>query len=371
MAGSARRKKRPSMFEVAKMAGVSHQTVSRVINHSQDVSDATRARVQSAIDALGYRPSNSARTLASHRSRTIGLIAGGIHFFGPSSSIASIESLARRHGFFMNVSMVHEALCTQEEFDELCRTFDEQNVDAFIFLTPTDVMFADACRARLSQPRVLVTSTHGGLSMSQAGRLMDGAERGCTAIVGIDQWGAMAEVARLVARFGHRSTLYFSGPLQWRDASTRLAAWRKATAAYSLDAQIVQCSSWDASEAYARMNHELEHLGSAGATRPTVVVTANDAQALGVARALREHGLSIPGDISLVGFDDMTGMDNMLPPLTTVRPDFEELGTAAMRETLRLLGEGGETAFVTSAHGAGLIPAQVIQRRSLGPVPHF
>ena len=69
--------KRPSMFEVAKLAGVSHQTVSRVINHSPDVSDATREKVQRAIDQLGYRPSNSARALASHRSRTIGLIAGG------------------------------------------------------------------------------------------------------------------------------------------------------------------------------------------------------------------------------------------------------------------------------------------------------
>ena len=79
--------KRPSMFEVAKLAGVSHQTVSRVINHSPDVSDATREKVQRAIDQLGYRPSNSARALASHRSRTIGLIAGGQHFYGPISKI--------------------------------------------------------------------------------------------------------------------------------------------------------------------------------------------------------------------------------------------------------------------------------------------
>ena len=157
--------KRPSMFEVAKLAGVSHQTVSRVINHSPDVSDATRERVQKAIDELGYRPSNSARALASRRSRTIGLIAGGQRFYGPISAISAIESMARSHGLFMSVSMVHEALCTQGDFDDLCRTFDEQNVDAFIFLTPTDVMFSAACRAQISQPRVIVTSTHGGVSV--------------------------------------------------------------------------------------------------------------------------------------------------------------------------------------------------------------
>ena len=110
--------KRPSMFEVAKLAGVSHQTVSRVINHSPDVSDATREKVQRAIDELGYRPSNSARALASHRSRTIGLIAGGQHFYGPISTISAIETMARQHGLFVTVSMVHEALCTQAEFDD-------------------------------------------------------------------------------------------------------------------------------------------------------------------------------------------------------------------------------------------------------------
>ncbi|WEV42769.1 LacI family DNA-binding transcriptional regulator [Bifidobacterium sp. ESL0682] len=359
------------MFEVAKMAGVSHQTVSRVINHSSEVSDATRARVQHAIDVLGYRPSNSARTLASHRSHTIGLIAGGRNFLGPISAISSVEAVARRHGLFLAVSMVHEARCAQKEFEDLCRTFEEQNVDAFIFLTPTDIMLSAACRTNLAEPRVLVTSTHGNLSMSRAGGLMDAAGRDRTAIVGIDQWGAMEEVARLVARFGHRSALYFAGPLQWRDAVTRLLGWRKASAAHLVESREVQCNSWDSSEAYARMNHELESIGSSGARKPTVIVTANDAQAVGVTRALHEHGLRIPQDISVVGFDDMTGVNDMWPPLTTVRPDYESLGTASMREVLRLLGEGSETTFVANAHGAGLIPAELIQRHSLGPVPRM
>ena len=358
------------MFEVAKLAGVSHQTVSRVINNSPDVSDTTRARVQEAIKQLGYRPSNSARALASRRSRTIGLIAGGLKFFGPISAITSIESMARDHGLFMSVMMVHEALCTQAEFDDLVDTFNEQNVDAFIFLTPTDVMLDVACRSRVTQPRVIVTSTHGGISMREARSLLPAGDLERTAFVGIDQWGAMADVMRLVKSAGHRRVLYLAGPHDWRDAATRLAAWETLSAAESIQTQVMRCGTWESGEAYAKMNRLIDTAGVTGAPLPTVVVAANDAQAVGVARALQEHGLRIPQDVSLVGFDDMTAMDNMFPPLTTVRPDFEGLGTAAMREVLRLLGEGQGAALPNSQHGVGLVPAAMRDRISLGPVPH-
>ncbi len=361
--------RRPSMFEVAKMAGVSHQTVSRVINDSPDVSPTTRERVREAIRTLDYHPSNSARALASRRSHTIGLIAGGLRLFGPISTITAIEGVARAHSLFMSVSLLSEPDFTPSEFRAMCDSFDEQNVDAFLFLTPTDEMFAAACRVAVSRPRVIVTSTHGGLSMSAAGRMMHVENRRRTALVGIDQWGAMADVMALIGRYGHRSALYLAGPSNWRDAATRMVAWRKLAAEHSVASRVVQCSSWDASEAYARMNHVLDRFGYSGSTKPTVVVTANDAQAVGVIRALHEHRIRIPQDISVVGFDDISGADELYPPLTTVRPRFHELGTAAMREALRLLGEGEETVYAASAHGVGLIPAELVQRASLGPVP--
>ena len=172
------------------MAGVSHQTVSRVINHSPDVSDATREKVQKAIDALGYRPSNSARALASHRSRTIGLVAGGQRFYGPISAISSIEAMARQHGLFMSVSMVHEALCSQTEFDELCSTFDEMNVDAFIFLTPTGCyVFPPPAvrRSRTARHRHLHARQHqraGWFALDETGRPSPSIRSGSGPMVG-------------------------------------------------------------------------------------------------------------------------------------------------------------------------------------------
>lgn len=361
------RSKRPSMFEVAKLAGVSHQTVSRVINHSPDVSETTRAKVQAAIDQLGYRPSNSARALASRRSRTIGLIAGGLRFFGPISAISSIESMARAHGLFMSVMLVHEASCSQKDFEELCDTFDEQDVDAFIFLAPTDAMFSAACHAQVRQPRVFVTSTHGAVDIRTGLGVIRQPDRRHVALVGIDQWGAMTDVMRLAVTYGHRRTLYFAGPQEWRDAGTRLAAWRHLCTERGVECVVERCKSWDSTEAYTRMNHIIDDYGQRGAALPTLVVTANDSQAVGVARALHEHQLRIPQDVSLVGFDDMPAMDNMYPPLTTVRPDFEQLGVAAMKQVLHLLGEGPEPTFTAAAHGVGLLPAKVIRRNSLGP----
>ncbi|MCI1636312.1 LacI family DNA-binding transcriptional regulator [Bifidobacterium sp.] len=359
--------KRPSIFEVAKLAGVSHQTVSRVINHSPDVSVFTRTKVQSAIDKLGYRPSNSARALASHRSRTIGLIAGGVSFFGPISTIAAIESTARAHGLFLSIAMVDEARCTRKDFEDVCGTLIAQNVEAFIFITPTDIMFEAACNAKIPQPRVLVTSTHGaGVRSNSALRKLSGKN---AAIVGVDQWYAMHEVATLLHRLGHRSAWYLAGPSEWRDASTRLAAWKQSCTEFSIDSKTIVTQSWDASEAYARINHLLEDSGERGASLPTVIVTANDNQAIGVTRALHEHGIRIPTDMSLVGFDDIPAADSLYPPLTTVQPHFEQLGRTATQEVLALLGEISGPATPRMRHGIGLIPATVVQRNSLAPAP--
>jgi DNA-binding LacI/PurR family transcriptional regulator len=263
--------------------------------------------------------------------------------------------------------MVDEATCTRKDFENVCETLIAQNVEALIFITPTETMFDAACNAQVSQPKVLVTSTHG--SRTRGDGELRKLSRKQAAIVGIDQWHAMHEVATLLRRLGHRSAWYLAGPTEWRDAATRLMAWERSCAELSIDSQVIASRSWDAAEAYARINHLLEECGESGGVLPTVIVTANDNQAIGVTRALHEHGIRIPQHISVVGFDDIPAADSLYPPLTTVQPHFAQLGRAAMQEVLALLGEIPRLSPVRMQHGIDLIPATVIQRSSLASAP--
>lgn len=354
----------PSIFDVAEQAGVSHQTVSRVINHSSQVSHATRFKVQAVIDRLGYHPSNSARSLASHRSRTIGIIASGMTDSGFVSFITAIESVVREYDMFISVVMIDENSYNQIDIVHVCESLLHQNVDAFIFMAPTDTVFDAACRAHISKPRVIVGSTHGAIKATDV--IIAGSDGAKTAFTGIDQWGAVQEVARLLVSRGHRTALYVAGPSQWRDARTRLDSWQVAARRNRIRTAVVRSSTWEARESYGLMNHLIDDRGMNGRALPSVVVTANDSQAIGVARALHEHGLRIPQDISLVGFDDIPTADNMFPPLTTVRPRYADLGILTVRRVLSFLGEAKPVEFSINQHGVGLVGADVVVRSSLG-----
>ncbi len=470
------------------------------------------------------------------------MIAGGQRFSGPVTALSSIEATARAHTRFVSVAMVHEAECTHSEFDDLCGRFMQQGVDAFIFLTPTDEMFQVACRAKVTQPCVIITSTHGGVSVGEGRFMQQGVDAfifltptdemfqvacrakvtqpcviitsthggvsvgegmfmqqgvdafifltptdemfqvACRAkvtqpcviitsthggvsvgegmrmlnarrhrrvslvgvdqwggmaavmvtqpcviitsthggvsvgegmrmlnarrhrrvsLVGVDQWGGMAAVMRLIRKYGHRNVLFFAGPSQWRDAHTRLLAWNKLCAENKVNSVTVQCGDWESADAYRRMNHILDNIGSNGGRNsvtvqcgdwesadayrrmnhildnigsnggrlPTCAVCSNDVMAIGVIRALHEHGVRVPDDMSVTGFDDIPGMSNMYPPLTTVRQDFDDLGVMAMKEALFLMGDGDEPGYPASYHGVGLVSADLIVRQSVRAAP--
>lgn len=359
--------KRASMLDVARAAGVSHQTVSRVINNSPDVSAATRIRVLRVIEQLDYHPSNSARALVTKQSRTLGLIIGD----STSTSrniIAPIEAQAKARGLFLSVGMVNETLCEPSDIRELCESFEEQNVDSLIVDAQTDAIFTSLCRTSIVKPCVCITSTHGAISAHEGMNILHRHASVDCSLIGVNQLRAMNDIVSLIAQYGHKSAIYLAGPAQWRASSTRLIAWRSLSASQGIHSYIVQCTSWKSSESYARMNHTLEKFGIDGTSLPSVVVTSSDEQAVGVVRSLYEHGLKVPGDVSVVGFGDMPAMSDFFPPLTTVSLDMQQLGSLAVREALRLMHHGPEPAFPDMAHGVGQIPAQVVVRSSLSAV---
>lgn len=381
--------KRVSIFQVAQAAGVSHQTVSRVINESPNVSEATRAKVLKVIDELGYRPSGAARALATKRSRTIALIAGGISYYGPLSTIASVEATARKHGLHVSISIMNEAEYTEQAFTQVAHACIDHGADAFVFVAPTDAMVLAALQVKVDVPRVILTSAEGSVDvrpwLAKDDKL---------AVLGIDQRGAMEQVIAYLQELGHSRVLYMAGPQEWRDAAARKRAWidgvsaTGAKAAISgakpIETKLMQVDDWSAQSAYSVMSIYLDQ------HKPwaTAMVTANDQQAFGVMRALHEHGFRLPDDMSVIGFDDMPVSDNAIVPLTTVRPNFTKLGVEAMAVLLRMLdmapasrhtdsgvraqfdasGESAMQVEQQATHNIELFDAPLVKRDSVCPV---
>ena len=327
------------MADVAARAGVSHQTVSRVINGHRSVAPQTRERVQRAIRELGYRPNLAARALVTGSTRTIGLVSVKIDQYGPAQTMLGLESAARAAGYSLSVSILDEA--TAVAVREAVDRFVAQSVDAVLALSTYD----DAAEAlRLFEaPVPLVAVQVGG-----------GDDRPA---VGVDQETGARLATRHLLDLGHHTVHHVAGPADSQEARARIAGWRAELAAVGAPVPEPLQGDWTPSS-----GHEAGRCLAARmrAGEPvTAVFAANDQMALGLLAALHEEGLSVPRDVSLVGFDDLPEAPYFTPPLTTVRQDFAELGRRGVQLVLaRLAG--------TDLH-PDPVPPTLIVRASTGP----
>lgn len=297
----------PSLHDVAARAGVSHQTVSRVINGSAQVSAATRTRVQDAIDQLGYRPNLSARALATNSSQLIGIVASGFSLTGPAAIVAAIEAGARALGLTAAVGVLTSG--THAEAGEVFDAFAAHGVRGTIVIAPTEASAALLPRDS-GTPTVLVT---------QPGEHTVGLP-----FVAIDhRQGARLATERLIAR-GARTIAHVSGPLDWFDASARLDGWRDALEAAGLPVPDPLEGDWSAETGEALGRH------IAAGPLPDAILCGNDLTAIGVLAALRDAGVRVPDDIAVIGYDDLAGTAYLEVPLTTVRQPFDAVGRAAL-----------------------------------------
>jgi DNA-binding LacI/PurR family transcriptional regulator len=305
------------MSDVAAVAGVSHQTVSRVLNDHPSVRGETRERVIAAIATLGYRRNSAARALATARSTTLGVVTTGSPLFGPSSTLIAIEGAARDQGYFVSVATLRRY--DADTMHEALEHFMDQGVEAIVVIAPQQDV-ASAVESFRAPVPVLVVAALEDLP-ADAGTTPAGPT---TLSLAVDQRAGARAAADHLLDLGHRDVLHVAGPSDWFDAREREAGWREALAARGLTPAQPRRCTWSAAAGYAA-GRDLAEAGVTG-EGPTAVLAGNDQLALGLLRAFWERGLSVPDDVSVVGFDDVAGAAYFVPPLTTVRQPFDTLG---------------------------------------------
>jgi len=336
----------PVMHDVARRAGVSHQTVSRVINNSPNVSGPTRAKVLAAMAELEYRPNAVARALASRRSGTVGVATFDTVLHGPISTLYAVVQAASAHGLGTSVAVVDapRSAVDPDAVTRAVRRLTDQSVEGIIVLAP----HRDAVRALA--PRFVPTVVVGGASAPG------------TPTVGIDQFGGAVAATRHLLDLGHRVVHHLAGPPGWLDAEQRRAGWRAALEASGAGLPAPVQGDWSVRSGYAAMRALL-----AADPGLTAVFVANDQMALGALSALRAAGRPVPADVSVVGFDDVAEAEFYQPPLTTVGQNFAEAGARAVEVLLDLIRPTARAG--TEPAGATLVATELVIRSSTSERP--
>ena len=294
------------MADVAKLAGVSHQTVSRVLNDHPNVRPQTREDVLAAIRELGYRPNAAARTLVTGRTHTLGVITFDTTLYGPASMLYGIERAAHP-GY--SVSIASLSAFERRSMREAVDRFLGQDVEGLIVIASEMPALEALAGVTTDVPLVAVGCGTRAPLDSVAIDNMDGAFR----------------ATRYLLDLGHETVHYVGGPDSTLDALERAEGWARALREARTPEPEILRGDWSARSGY-EIGHRL-----AAMPEVTAVFSANDQMALGLLRALGEHGRAVPSDVSVVGFDDIPESAYFLPPLTTVRQDFGELGRQALR----------------------------------------
>ncbi|MFH8468118.1 LacI family DNA-binding transcriptional regulator [Streptomyces sp. NPDC017991] len=309
----------PTMADVARLAGVSHQTVSRVLGDHPHVRDETRAKVLHAIEEMGYRRNSSARALVTRRTRTLGVVASDTTLYGPASTLFALEEAARAEGYLVSTVSLREL--TVEKLAEALDHLSEGGVEGVVAIAPQ--RSAVEALAGLRHPFPVVTVGSGpGVGIPS---------------VNVDQHQGARLATRHLLAAGHRTVWHLAGPEDWQEAADRAAGWRDTLEAADVEPPLVLRGDWSPLSGY-RAGQELAGWLGRGLT---AVFVANDQMALGVLRALREAGVRTPQDVAVAGFDDIPESEFFAPPLTTVRQDFAAVGKRSIALLLDLI-EGRE-----------------------------
>jgi DNA-binding LacI/PurR family transcriptional regulator len=292
----------PSIRDVARVAGVSHQTVSRVLNNSDAIRAETRDRVVAAMEQLQYRPNRAARALVTSRSRTIGVLTARREHYGPAATLQAIEDAAVRRGYTVTTSNLTDASDAGVR-DGISHLLD-QDVEGIVVIAPQQRVFDIIADLGVRIPYVTLRTRVGEDPSA----------------LWVDQMtGARLATAHLLD-LGHVYVRHIAGSRDSLEADARMQGFLREMSDRDMPVSPPILGDWTADFGY-QAGRELLRWRDC-----TAIFCANDAMALGVMHAARSYGLDVPGDLSVVGYDDIPEAQHFWPPLTTVSVDFMELG---------------------------------------------
>jgi len=339
-------KEKVTIKDVARVAGVSTQNVSRVLNDRSDVSAKTRAHVQQVIAALGYSPNIFARSLSRGRSNTLGVVGHGLVYYGSSSVLTGIENKADELGFSLILSLIDRVEPLRVEsilYDLLSR-----RVEGIIWAVPTDINTSDWLAEKLSKiqtPIVYINKEQNGSDFVSA---LD------------NRLGGRLATEHLVKQ-GYKRIGTITGPGSWWEAQERLAGWRKviAEAGYSDVDSLIFEGDWNPPSCEFGLHTLLDRDPEIDA-----VFISNDQMAVGALQAARRLGLNIPEDLGIVGFDDIPEAAYFYPSLTTVRQDTHRLGAMAVDQISTLI-QAQQAGEVLEPDTSWLEPRLIVRKSSV------
>ncbi len=335
-----------SIFDVARRAGVSITTVSRVLNRSDHrVRPATRERVLKAADELGYTPSPLARALVTRQTRIIGVLIGDVTDPYFASILRGAESAARPQGYLVIACNTERDLEVELSYLRLLRDYRADGV-LFGGGALIDPVYLPELHTLVGEMQEQGTQF---VSLGQPSQPLPE--------VNIDNAAAFGEMVTHLVELGHRKIAFISGTPGVTTSEQRLEGYRHALCAHDLpfDPQLVLPGNfaYESGQRAADILCRLE-------PRPTAVMAVNDATAIGCLTALRERGISVPGEVSVAGCNDITAARYVEPPLTTVAVPMHEFGVIGVKQLLRLL-DGEQIEPLCQ------VPHRLVVRRSTGP----
>ncbi len=330
-----------SIRDVAKLANVSHQTVSRVLNGHPSVRPATRQRVLDAVAELSFRPNRAARMLATNRSYTVGVLMTASHaYYGPSSVLRAVEDAARDSGYSILLASPRDT--DVSEFSAAVDHLIHEGVEGIIVVAP-QVRAAEAMtKLREPVPVVMVQCADVDPALS----------------VNNEVGGELA--AQHLWDLGHRRVALVAGPSDWAESGARTRGFARFLSSVGAVPVAVADGDWSSASGY----EAFQQIADAGFTG---AFCANDQMALGFIHAAHDHGVNVPNGLSVVGFDDIPEAEHYLPPLTTVHQDFDVVGRRAVDG---LLSAMQDHAISPADALDPLRPELIVRKSTSSPAPN-